>query len=168
MRPMIPDAFFTHRMAGRFRLRVPSRKGDDIYFASVRDALSAMEGVERVEVSPRTASILVHHRVPIGEIMEAPGSRDLFFVREDPEGKVTTLHDSVSTLFGSIDGRIKGMTGRSVDLAGLAFLALVIAGVYQIARGNFAAPAWYTAFWYALGIFGKSGRDSGEKEKSLL
>jgi hypothetical protein len=35
------------------------------------------------------------------------------------------------------------------------------AGIYQIARGNFAAPAWYTAFWYALGLFGnKGGKDA--------
>jgi hypothetical protein len=140
---------------------VPSRKGDAVYFSSVRDALSASQGVDAVEVSPLTGSVLVRHSAPLAEIIDASRLRELFTIREDPQAEAATLHDSVSNLFGSIDGRIKGFTGKSVDLAGLAFLALVGAGVYQIARGNFAAPAWYTAFWYALGVFGKSGKNGG-------
>jgi hypothetical protein len=29
---------------------------------------------------------------------------------------------------------------------------LVITGVYQILRGQFRTPPWYTAFWYAFGL----------------
>jgi hypothetical protein len=162
---MAPDAFVTHRTAGRLRLRVPSKKGDALYFASVRDALSGIEGVDRVEVSPVTGSVLLHHTAPFAGI-DAARPRDLFNIVETPQTEATGLNDSVSTLFGSIDDRIKGITGKGVDLAGLAFLALVAAGVYQIARGNFTAPAWYTAFWYALGIFGKSRKSGGESEKA--
>jgi copper chaperone CopZ len=163
---MAPDAIVAHRTAGRLRLRVPSKKGDALYFASVRDALSAIEGVESVEVSPVTGSVLVRHTAPFAAI-KAAGPRDLFNIVETAQTETTALHDSVSTIFGSIDDRIKGITGRGVDLAGLAFLALVAAGVYQIARGNFTAPAWYTAFWYALGLFkfGKSSKSGGETEK---
>ncbi|MGD0230241.1 MAG: HMA2 domain-containing protein [Syntrophorhabdales bacterium] len=164
---MTPDAFVTHRTTGRLRLRVPSKRGDAIYFASVRDALSAVQGVERVDVSPLTGSILLHHTGPFTEIVDASQPLDLFTIREEPEAKVTVLHDSVSGLFGSIDGAVKGITGRGIDLGGIAFLALIGAGVYQIARGNFTAPAWYTAFWYALGIFGKSGKNGGQSEKEM-
>ncbi len=163
---MAPDAIVTHRTPARLRLRVPSKKGDALYFASVRDALSAIDGVESVEVSPVTGSVLLHHTGPFAAI-EAARPRDLFNIVETPQAEATSLHDSVTTLFGAIDDRIKGVTGKSVDLAGLAFLALVAAGVYQIGRGNFTAPAWYTAFWYALGIFGKSRKNGGESEKGL-
>ena len=43
-----------------------------------------------------------------------------------------------------------------MDLGTASFGALLIMGIYQISRGNFMAPAWYTAFWYALNIFLKS------------
>lgn len=45
---------------------------------------------------------------------------------------------------------------RRPDLPGMAFLTLLGVGIYQLVRGNFAAPPWYTAFWYAMGIFTKS------------
>ena len=163
---MIPDAFITHRMAGRLRLRVPSRKGDLVYFASVRDALSSVKGVDSIEVSPMTGSVLMRMSAPF-EAIDAARPADLFNVVEAPQAAegATGLQTSVSALFGSIDDRIKSVTGKGVDLAGLAFLGLVAAGIYQIARGNFTAPAWYTAFWYAFGVFGKSGKKNGEGEK---
>ena len=69
----------------------------------------------------------------------------------------------LGTPFGSVSRRIRAFTGNAADLSGLAVLALLTVGVYQIARGNFGAPAWYTAFWYALGIFNKSdgGKEGG-------
>jgi len=45
----------------------------------------------------------------------------------------------------------------------MAILSLLGLGLYQILRGNFRAPPWYTAFWYALGIFTKSLSDKGDK-----
>jgi hypothetical protein len=62
----------------------------------------------------------------------------------------------VKEQFAGLDKRIKDLTGGSHNIGALAFLALAGVGVYQIARGNFTAPAWYTAFWYAMNIFFKS------------
>lgn len=159
---MIPQAIVVHRMAGRLRVRVPTKKGDAAYFGSVRDALSALEGVEGVEVTPYTGSILVRGPAPVKAVTDAAESRGLFALKEERAVKVTAFHDAVADGFGALNDRIKTATGATFDLPGLAFAALVGAGIYQIARGNFTAPAWYTAFWYALGIFGKSSaKDSG-------
>jgi len=38
----------------------------------------------------------------------------------------------------------------------LVLLTLVGLSAIQISRGNFTAPAWYTALWYALNIFLKA------------
>jgi hypothetical protein len=46
--------------------------------------------------------------------------------------------------------------GGWVNLGAMAFLILLGAAIYQIARGNLTAIPWYTAFWYALNIFLKS------------
>ena len=82
---------------------------------------------------------------------------------------MTVLHDSIAAGFASMDDRVKTLTGSGFDLSGLAFLALMGAGIYQIARGNFGAIPWYGAFWYALGIFSKSGGKSDHKtEKTSI
>ena len=158
-----PEAIVVHKMEGRLRIRVPARKGDIPYFGAVKDALSSLKGVEAVEVTPYTGSILVRGVATVEAVVDAAQSRGLFAVREEQAVKVTAFHDVVSSQVGALNERIKTATGATFDLPGLAFMALVGAGIYQIARGNFAAPAWYTAFWYALGIFGKSAsKDSGK------
>jgi hypothetical protein len=130
--------------------------------------MSMMEGIESVDVAPFTGSILVHHRTAVKRIVEHGQSQGLFIMEEEKTAKVTTLHDSVAAGFGALNGRIKAATGSGIDLPGLAFLALVGAGIYQIARGNFAAPAWYTAFWYALGIFGRSGKGDDKSNNGQM
>jgi hypothetical protein len=163
-----PEAVVVHKMSGRMRIRVPSKRGDAGYFGSVKDTLSTLEGVEGVEVTPYTASVLVRGLATVEAVTDAAKSRGLFSLKVERAVKVTTFHDAVAERVGALDERIKTATGATFDLPGLAFAALMGAGIYQIARGNFAAPAWYTAFWYALGIFGKSSsKDSGGKNTGV-
>ncbi len=56
------------------------------------------------------------------------------------------------------------LTGGHLDLSGLVFFLLLGTGAYQIARGNFAAPPWYTAFWYAFGVFTKQLMEEEEQD----
>jgi hypothetical protein len=165
---MIAEARIVHRMAGRLRIRVPSKRGDADYFRLVKEALSAVEGVERVEVAPLTGSVLLCSRAAAETLIESARAQGLFMVKEEPEVRGTVLSDSISAGFASMNDRVKTLSGSGFDLPGLVFLALVGAGVYQIARGNFGAIPWYGAFWYALGIFGKSGgKSNGKTEKAL-
>jgi hypothetical protein len=147
------------------RVRVPSRRGDPAYFAAVEETLRSLKGVERVEADPLTGGVLILHGIDPGAIVEYAAQKALFLAREEEAKKAggTVLHDVLSAPFGSFSRRIRGFTGNAADLSGLAVLALLTVGVYQIARGNFGAPAWYTAFWYALGIFNKS--DGGRKQE---
>ena len=39
-----------------------------------------------------------------------------------------------------------------IDLPSGIFFALLGTGIYQLARGRFIIPPWYTAFWYAFGL----------------
>lgn len=162
---MASDASITHNMEGRLRIRVPSKKRDEPYFAAVKDVLSAVEGVDEVEVTPQTGSVLVFHHTDTEAITQAGASKDLFKINPAPEVRNTMLHDSVSAQVGKINDRIKELSEGGVDLRGLAFIALLGTGIYQIARGNFTAPAWYTAFWYALGLFGKTANNGNSASK---
>ena len=58
---MVPEARIVHRIAGRMRVRVPSRRGDPAYFATVEETLRSLNGVERVEADPLTGGILILH-----------------------------------------------------------------------------------------------------------
>jgi len=155
-------------MAGRLRIRVPSKRGDADYFRLVKEGLSAVEGVERVEVAPLTGSVLLCSQAAAETLIESARAQGLFMVKEEPEIRGTVLHDSIAAGFASMNNRVKTASGAGFDVPGLAFLALMGAGLYQIARGNFGAIPWYTAFWYALGIFSKSaGKGDTKTEKAL-
>jgi copper chaperone CopZ len=162
---MASEASITHSVQGRLRIRIPSRKRDEAYFAAVKDAISAVEGVDGVEVTPQTGSVLVFHHTDAGAIRQAGVSKDLFEIGEAPKVQNTILHDSISAQVSEINSRIREFSEGGVDLRGLAFFALVGTGIYQIARGNFTAPAWYTAFWYALGLLGKTTNNGSSAGK---
>lgn len=52
---------FVHGTPRRTRLKVPQRRRDRQFFASLKRRLEALSGVEDVKVSPETASVIVHH-----------------------------------------------------------------------------------------------------------
>lgn len=110
-----------------------------------------------------TGSVLVFSRAAAETLIESARAQGLFVVKEESGIKGTALHDSIAAGFTSMNDRVKTLSGSGIDLPGIAFLALIGAGLCQIARGNFGAIPWYAAFWYALGIFGKSAGKNGNK-----
>jgi hypothetical protein len=79
-------------------------------------------------------------------------SNELFDLRRRTRGR-TPLFGHVAGTFAKYNNRLMQITGGQIDLPSLAFLSLIVSGVYQVVRGNITAPAWYTAFYYALGVF---------------
>jgi Heavy metal associated domain 2 len=160
---MIPSAFVSHHVPGRARISIPSRKGNGAYFESVTKAFSDVPCFERIEANIRTGSVLfMGGKISLEAISAEASSRGLFqlhVIKKDsgPAG----LQQRVSDSFKNMNRAFTQFTGGELDIAGLAFLALVGAGIYEIGRGNFTAPAWYTVFWYALNIFLKSSKDTG-------
>ena len=120
----LPRAFLAHRLPGRLRVRVPSRKGDRTYFGRAAERLGAHPGIRAVRVSPRTASVAIEHDGPAGEVARLARECGLFDL---PEGAV------VATLAEAAPARIVGVQPRAAVAAGLAGL-----GVVQLARGNVA------------------------------
>ncbi len=155
---MIPDAYISSRTADRLRIKVPAKKRDRDYFETVVKHFTGQEGIDGVSVQPLTGSILISHHSDDVVILNQAEQGGLFQVVPDATSQKPGLviHGAVTGSFLDLDGQVKGLTGGVTDIGGLAFLALVGVGVYQISRGNFAAPAWYTAFWYALNIFLKT------------
>ncbi|HET6488748.1 MAG TPA: hypothetical protein VFG28_03215 [Syntrophales bacterium] len=151
---MLPDAYISHRTPTRLRVRVPSRKRDLAWFIQARDRLAEIAGVEAVDVNELSGSILiVHGQMDIGTLLAAAKKQGLFQITRPEARKTATLRQDIANGFRTVNRRVSGATGGYADLWDVAVLGLAGAGVYQLLRGNIAAPMWYTAFWYAFGIY---------------
>ncbi len=151
-----PIAFVSHKTGSRIRLRIPSKKKDHAFFASLAEKVSAVEGVAAVKTSALTAGVLlIHSSDPdsvVDKVMAAGGLR--------PGGRYagtrTNLHRRIGETFNGIDLALRDATANELDTGGAAFLALLGAGIYAVWRGNITAIPWYTAGWYAFNLFLKS------------
>jgi Heavy metal associated domain 2 len=164
---MIPDAHVSHGMARRLRIKIPSKKGDVSYFSTLRERLSTCPGVGEIRVNPQTGSALISYECDRKALVEFARENDLFLLRRfTPRRK--SLFGNVADTFQAYNKDLKKFTAGEVDIPSLIFLSLVISGIWQIARGNLAMPAWYTAFYYALGVFTRAQVDDWDEGEDLV
>lgn len=163
---MIPEAHVSHRMSCRLRIKIPSKKGDALYFAALRERLTDCPGVAAVSVSPQIGSALILHDCETNEIF-AYAKKNELFVRKRSARPHKTLFNSVADTFQGYNRNLKTLTGGEIDIPSLVFLSLIASGIYQIARGNLVAPAWYTAFYYALGVFTRAQVDEWDEGEDV-
>lgn len=149
---MIPDAYITHWSKQRLRIRIPAEKKNPSYFAILRESLSRLPGVQQVEVNPVTGSVLLHHVTELDEIADHAARQEMFLLQVPPLAP-KQLSRRVALNFNALNDSVKRWTGGELDIPTLAFVTLLGLGGYQISRGRFQAPAWYTAFWYGMNIF---------------
>jgi len=155
----LPEAFICHRTAQRLRLKIPSQKGDVSYFAQLREECSRIQAFETLEVNPLTGSVLfADERLDMEAIAKQGDDAQLFHLRTAQPGPLPVAKKVVSSLRGINEG-LHRFTGGDIDLATVAFLSLLGVGIYQISKGNVRVMPWYTAFWYAFGVFTKSVAD---------
>lgn len=159
---MLPEAQCIHQTPGRLRIRIPAGKGNKAFFAYVEEQLARCPVVTAAQANPVTGSVLISHSGEMRGIAEFAGKNKLFRLIPDKKNPGSVAHATITT-YKSLDTQIKRLSGGELDLPHTAFLILVGAGIYQISRGKFGAPAWYTAFWYALNIFLKA---QAKKEQS--
>lgn len=130
----LPAAQIAHAMHGRTRLRLPDRRGDADFLASVASGLASLPGVFDVETRPLTGSVLIAHFSPLDELADAARNAGLFDLRSapaapGPEPKVEFDPKLVVAL----------------ALAGLA--------LWQMSREKIVPPA-LTLLWYASNLGG--------------
>ena len=132
-----PIAYIGHRTHGRVRFRVPARRHDRDFFDGLRKDLAACPGIGRIQVNPKTASVLITHSCDYGELHD--------FIEEN---KLFQLPASTDT------GRQKGFVNLDADIQRLLPFLLGGLGLFQVTRGNLLGPA-ATLFWMAM----QSARD---------
>jgi hypothetical protein len=140
-------------------MRIPSEKGHPDFFSSVKGKLVKMQQLQMLEASAVTGTVLmVADRIDIEAVAEFAEEEGLFRLRTTQHEPVPLSH-RIAEHVRDVSGWVHRLTGGEADLAGMAFVALLGVGLYEIMRGNFKTPPWYTAFWYALGVFTKSVAD---------
>jgi hypothetical protein len=158
---MLPAAHIGHRAPERLRLRIPSKRGKPGYFSDLSDKFSRDKRFAKPEVNEITGSVLFLGKNIDLDAIAAYGEEKKLF-KLDTAYPVPVSRKVVSPV-GRLSNQISTLTGGELDLQGMAILSLLGLGIYQILRGNLRAPPWYTAFWYALGIFTKSFSMKGDK-----
>jgi Heavy metal associated domain 2 len=156
MSTQLPVAFVSHSVPGRVRLRIPTMRHQDEYFARLRDKLTTVPGLKRLTTNTRTASVLLEYTGEI-EPIEALGTRLGIFelgTRPHPHSLSEWLH----TFTSAPDDLVKQLSDGRLDMAGVTALVLTGFGISQIVRGH-ALPAGWTLLWNATNLV----RDVGGK-----
>jgi len=137
-----------HRTATRTRLRGRGMKGNAEYFEQLRGALVQMAGVRAVRVNPLTESVLLEHDVPSEPLLREAEQRGFLQLALEPLERVPYLTRVGRALQDSDRNLHQASSGR-VNLDTLAFMGMLVGGIYQVARGN-GLPAGVTMLRYAV------------------
>lgn len=149
---MTPSAHIVHRLPERLRIRIPEKRHDDGYFASLADTFSTLPGIKGVQANALTASLLLHHHAISPERLTEFAERRALFRVVAPRSDARHLSARLSAGLQELDDRIRVYSDGWVDFWGAVFLLLAGVSVIQLAKGNVLAPA-STLLWYALGTF---------------
>ena len=163
----LPEAYIRHQSTRRIRIKIASRKGNAGYFDRCRNTLERFRSFERMEVNLLTGSILVvGENVDIDALAEYGKTQRLFNLRDRNSSPAPMTRQLVSRLENLSTG-INRLSLGEMDLAGILLLLLLISGFAELLRGKIRMPPWYTAFWYAFGIYQlasvvkEKGQDAG-------
>lgn len=148
---MTPEAYVSHRSLRRVRIKVPAKRGDETYFTRLRDSFEGCEGIKTIDVNPVTGSILFTHTIDFKILKEYAAEKNLFTLKMN--SSQTLFNSRIKARFNTLDNRIKTLTGREIDIPGIAFLTLLGLGISQVTAGKAQAMPWHAAFWYALNVF---------------
>jgi hypothetical protein len=155
-----PKGYVSHQTPHRVRVRVPGKRRNRTYFADLRDHLLRVPNVERVDVNPATASVLVHTRTS-SHLLEMARQSELLDLEEAFAEESSSLLERAGLKVDYIEEQLKQLSGGQLDLRNAVFLALIVAALHQILRGNiFHAPA-ATLLWYATRIMQTSRAAEG-------
>jgi hypothetical protein len=130
----LPQAEIVHAMPGRARLRIPARRGDAVFFASVATGLSTIAGIDKVEARPMTGSILIHHGAPLARVTEAAEKARLFVIA--PSAEAPSFVEALP-----------------LDPKMIAGIGLAVLAMWQVTQGR-VLPRAGTLAWYAANLMG--------------
>lgn len=147
---MSTAALIAHHTPGRVRLEVPSRRGDQAFFAALSERVASGNGARRVRANPLTASVVVEYAGAFDAVLGALRDAELSVAGKGAEGaqaRPTPMASFVSVMQAFKRQPHDGQ--QAADPLLLAGAAFGLIGLVQTARGEIMLPA-LSAFWYAV------------------
>ena len=147
---MSTAALIAHHTPGRVRLEVPSRRGDQAFFADLSERVAGGHGASRVRANPLTASVVVEYAGQFDALLSVLRDAELAVAATAPDA--SRARPSPMAGFASAlqalarQPRAGQPPADPMLLAGAAFGMI---GLVQTARGQIMLPA-LSAFWYAV------------------
>jgi hypothetical protein len=161
------EAHVVHHIPGRMRIRAPFLKGAVAYSQQINELLAPIEGVEQVDFSPITGSVLLHYDPEsfeqftdrVTEHVQQTLGVKLLGAKTNGAGESrqhtiatpvigdTKLTREISSFFNRANDQIKGAADNNFDLKGLVPIGLAL---YALSKVGSAAT---TPLWVTLAIF---------------
>ena len=152
-------------------------RNDPDYFSRLKEYLSPLPGVDKVEANPLTGSVLILHQIDLKNLdglksvanySEMAGLFKIMFPETGSNSFPNSVAQNVADTFAVFNDKVKGATAGALDIPTLAFMGLVGLSIVRLSQGVVGIPA-ITALWYASSILkdqlGKETKETpGQKE----
>jgi hypothetical protein len=165
---MTPVALVEHKLPGRLRLRIPSRRGDVLFFARVIGALSKHPDVKELAANPLTGGLLILHAGSV-QALTAEAARQGFFeigTGEPRSAQSKTAYSKTAPSKTAQGGKSRPTAAIAAGGSGpLDAIATALSGLalFQATQGQALGNATEN-FWHAYGahrILGRPGIAAG-------
>ena len=153
---MLLKAELSSYLPNRMRMRIPAKRGVQAFFNDVRQRWLNEFPMTEMACNAATGSVLVSGTLPDLVAIEEFGQRHELFAWPSVASQNHSWTQGVEGTVLSLNQKIQQVTSGRLNLTNGIFLALVIFGVSELIRGNWKTPPWYTAFWYAFGVYSKT------------
>jgi len=168
----LPAARIGSRSPGRVRFKIESERGNVDYFTKLEKALKKKYHSCTVSTTPLTGSLLIAGEDINTESIVQYCTEHSFFTIDRSCVKRVPLAQRIADPLFSANEKINRISDGMFDVPGIIFISGLFFGAYEILRGNLRKPPWYTAFWYAFGVYSKTYFDNkkaaaNESESSL-
>ena len=142
---MATSAVIAHRIPGRVRLVVHSKRGDADYFSGLSQRLERFPKVQSARTNPVTGSVALNFIGDLTDILEQAQEEDLLTIMDDVKSAGKTQERPVGAPLNLVGGR---------DFNRFFVMGAVLAaiGVFQVFRGDLFPPA-LAVFWFANDAF---------------
>src|SRR5438067_6518073 len=127
----LPEARLCHLTTGRLRVKIAEKRRDEAFFNAVAQRLASWDSIERVEVNPLTASVLVHFTDLGGLFAENAMRNDLFTINLDEleaehRKPRQALTEWAKQRWADADKALRKWSGGNADIRSAAFLVLIV------------------------------------------
>lgn len=140
---MMPEAgaFLLHRIKGRVRLVIPSRKKDPSFFTLLETELRNFPMVEQIRSNPLIGSVLICFNGQWAALRERLDASSILKVSSKGQRKKGDAIERIFRELGHLDRRVEKATQGELNLVSMVGLGLIGLSALQASKKNFLPPA---------------------------